>query len=101
MYGNTDREVADASHQIDEVRRMTELAGRQVQVLRGVAAERKDVVDPGRVIARDDLGQLRARVGRTCEMCHRGERGLAVDARDDVVRHLACRTSGAVGHRHE
>ena len=56
---------------------------------------------PGVVVARHDLGQLVAGVRRAREVRHRGERRVAVDARDDVVRHLAGRAAGAVRDRHE
>ena len=76
--------------------------GGRFEVLRRIAAQAPGCSRmPGVVVARHDLGQLVARVRRAREVRHRGERRLAVDARDDVVRHLARRAARAVGDRHE
>ena len=86
MHGDADREVPELAHQLDEVGRMREFSGREVQVLGRVAAEAQDVLDAGRAVARHDARQLVAGMRRAREVGHRGERRLAVDADDDVVR---------------
>ena len=47
-----DREVADLAHEVDELDRVVQLTRREVEVLRRVAAQREDVVDPGVAVAR-------------------------------------------------
>ena len=62
VRGDADREVAVLAHEADEIDRVVELARRQVEVLRRVAAEGQDVLDPGVAVAGDDLGELGSRV---------------------------------------
>ena len=73
VHRDTDGEVARVTHQLDEVVGVREIAGREVQILRRVAAQRKDVADPRVVIPRHDLGQLAAGVRRTGEVRHGSE----------------------------
>ena len=56
-------EVADLADEAHELDRVLELAVGEVEVLRRIAAEGEDVVDPGVAVALDDLDQLGARCG--------------------------------------
>ena len=69
----------------DELDRVLQLPGREVEIGGRVAAEGEDVLDPRVAVALDDRRELGAGVRRAREVRHRGERGLAVDADDGVV----------------
>ena len=62
VRGDADREVAVLANEADEIDRVRELARREVEVLRRVAAQGEDVLDPRVAVARDDL----RRAGRAC-----------------------------------
>ena len=68
---------------------------------RGIAAQRDDVAHARLPVAARDVEDLAARRADAGQVRRRGQRGLAQDARHDVVRALAGRPVRAVGDRHE
>ena len=100
VRGDADREVAVLTDQADEIDRVRELARRQVEILRRVAAEGQDVLDPGVAVTGDDLESSVARVRGAREVRHRRHRRVAVDLDDEIVRALAGGCPGAVRDRH-
>ena len=69
-------------HQVDGV---LELPGWQVDVLRGVAAQREEVLDTGVAVAGDDVDELGSPVTGAREVCHRRHGRVAVDVAHQLV----------------
>ena len=97
--GDSDREVADLAHQLDELDCVLQLPRRQVEVGGRVAAEAEDVLDPGIAVPGDDLDELRPCVRGTREVRHGRHRRGAEDVDHDLVGALARGAAGAVGDR--
>ena len=77
VHGDTDGEVADLAHELDELGRVLQVARREVQVLGRVAAEREDV--------------LHARVAYRVRMSSSSARLCAAQVRCAIARHRRLR----------
>ena len=100
VRGDADREVADLADEVHELDRVVELARREVEILRRVAARARGCSrSRRRGSASTIVDQLGAGVRGAREVRHRGHRRVAVDLDDEVVGALARRPAGAVGDR--
>ena len=96
-----DREPADGRGQLDQLRCMAELPLPVIGIDGWVATQRHQVLDPGRPVGDQDLGQLQPGVGHTDEMGHGHQRGGAQHAGDQVEGPLARLGPAPVGDRDE
>src|SRR5438874_4905004 len=99
--GDTDGEVTDLLHHLDQLERVVEVGRVGPTVERRIATEGEDVVEAGVAVTGDDVDDLGAAVGDARQVRHRGHRGIARDVLHDAARGVARRPSGAVGHRDE